>query len=196
MTPRLRASTLRSIVGAALLLASALVALFVLPDASKALDQQRKAASQAQRNLTEQLGRLVELQKRAEMIRQGRLRMEQLEANMPKGSVGELQWSLSRTLADLAKVHGVRVSPVKYGSPGREGAKGTDLENLDVDFTALGVYQSLKKFMLALEGSGLPFGVSAAKLDEGGPEGARLTITLRAFRRAGAVSVDAPKEES
>ena len=53
-----------------------------------------------------------------------------------------------------------------------------------MEFNALGVYQSLKSYMLALEGSGLPFAVGAVKLDES-PEGARLSVVLRAFRKAG-----------
>ena len=51
-----------------------------------------------------------------------------------------------------------------------------------MEFNATGVYMNLKSFMLALEGSKLPFAVVGAKLEES-PEGAHLTITLRAFRQ-------------
>ena len=54
---------------------------------------------------------------------------------------------------------------------------------MDVEFNATGVYMNLKAFMLALEGSKLPFAVVSAKLEES-PEGAHLTITLRAFRQS------------
>jgi hypothetical protein len=80
---------------------------------------------------------------------------------------------------------------VKYGLPSREGARGTDLEAVEVEFVALGVYASHKAFMHDLEGSGLPFAVRDGRLEES-PEGARLNIVLRAFRKAGT----AEREES
>lgn len=101
----------------------------------------------------------------------------------PPPGVGELQWLLSRKLYDLAQKHGVRIISVKYGLPNRESTKGTDLEALDVEFASLGVFSSLKPFMLALEGSDLPFAVVTAKLEES-PEGARLSAVLRAFRKS------------
>ena len=73
----------------------------------------------------------------------------------------------------------------KYGPPTREGSKGSLLESVDVEFNATGIYKNLKSFMLALEGSKLPFAVVGAKLEES-PEGAHLTITLRAFRQTSA----------
>jgi hypothetical protein len=97
--------------------------------------------------------------------------------------VGKLHWKLSQTLFELTKKHQVRLISVKYGPPTREGSKGSALESVDVEFNATGVYMNLKSFMLALEGSKLPFAVVAAKLEES-PEGAHLTITLRAFRQS------------
>jgi hypothetical protein len=195
MTPRLRSSSFRAFVGTFLLLVGLVIALFVLPDASKSLEQKRRAADQAQKGLADQISRLVELEQKAERIHMGQKYVDQLDAKMPKGSIGELQWTLSKTLYDMAKTQGVRLQSVKYGLPGREGLKGTDIENLDVEFTAVGVYQSLKKFMLALEGSGLPFGVSTVKLEESA-EGARQTVTLRAFRRSSNPKSESAKEDS
>ncbi len=54
---------------------------------------------------------------------------------------------------------------------------------MEVEFVALGVYANHKAFMLDLEGSGLPFAVRDGRLEES-PEGARLDIVLRAFRKA------------
>jgi hypothetical protein len=105
---------------------------------------------------------------------------------MPDRSAGRLQWELSRRLFDLAQKYGVRLQSLKYGTPTREGVKGTDLEILDVEFTASGIYQNLKPFMLGLEDireNPLPFAIAGAKLEES-PEGARLSVTLRAFRRS------------
>ncbi len=184
MTHNLRTSTLRAGMGAGLLALGLLGALLVLPDASNQLRQQQLSARDAARKLEAQRERLKTLEAEAGMIRRGRARIEELESRMPKGSLGELQFKLSRTLYDLAKVHPVRIQAVKYGTPTKDSAKGTDIENVDVEFTILGVYSVLKGYMLALEGSGLPFGVSSAKLDES-QEGARLTVVLRAFRRAG-----------
>jgi hypothetical protein len=96
---------------------------------------------------------------------------------------------MSRTLHSLALKHGVRLQSVKYGLPNRENAKGTDLESIDVEFTVLGVYSSIKPFMLALEGAGQGFAVGGARLEES-PEGARLNVTLRAFRRGAAAPKD------
>ena len=101
-----------------------------------------------------------------------------------KGSAGELQWNLSKTLHELARKHGLRLLTVKYGLPSREGTRGSDLEAVDVEFVTVGVYANHKAFMLELEGSGLPFAVRDGRLEES-PEGARLDIILRAFRKAG-----------
>ena len=73
---------------------------------------------------------------------------------------------------------------VKYGLPSKEGARGSDLEAVEVEFVALGLYADHKSFMLELEGSGLPFAVRDGRLEES-PEGARLNIILRAFRKTG-----------
>mgnify|MGYP001579606928 CR=1 FL=1 len=103
-----------------------------------------------------------------------------------------MQWMLSQRLYFLAQKHGVRLVSVKYGLPNREGAKGTDLEAMDVEFNATGVFGVLKPFMLALENSELPFAVSSVRLEES-PDGGRLTVTLRAFRRGEAIK-DEPRE--
>lgn len=187
-----RASGLRAWAGAGLLVVAAALALLVLPDANRRLEQEHRARQNAQAALSQQLKQTEEYQALATQVAEGRARIEALEKNMPRGSVGELQWRLSRALYDLAKQHDVRIQSVKYGAPSREGAKGTDLEAMDVEVNALGVYGTLKPFMLALEGSGLPFAVGAVRLEES-PDGARLTVVLRAFRKAGAVE---PREEA
>lgn len=184
MSSPLRASRLRLALGALGLILGLGVAVFLLPDASQQLTQQLKAKREAELNRNQQIQHLQDLQQLAERIRRGRETLENLEARLPKGSAGELQWDLSKTLHDLAKKHGLRLQAVKYGLPSREGTRGSDLEAVDVEFVAVGVYASQKAFMLELEGSGLPFAVRDGRLEES-PEGARLDIVLRAFRKAG-----------
>jgi len=195
MNRHLRASTLRLVGGLLLLLGAGAVALFLLPDASQKRVQQGKAFNQAGAQLQHQEEELQKLKARAESIRIGRERMEEVLSHMPQENEGQLKWKLSRTLYDLASKHGVRILTVKYGAPTREGAKGTDLEALDVEFVASGIYKELKAFMHAFESSHLPFGLASGKLDET-PEGARMTVSVRAFRRTGQVKGEAGGEES
>jgi Tfp pilus assembly protein PilO len=187
MSSPFRSSLIRAWVGGSLLLVAAIVGFLVLPDASRRLAQERKARENAQAALQQQLRQTEEYKALATQVAEGRSRIEALEHNMPKGPVGELQWSLSRTLFQLAQKHDIRIQSIKYGQPSREGAKGTDLEAMDVELNALGVFANIKPFMLALEGSGLPFAVGSVRLEES-PEGARLTVTLRAFRKASSAS--------
>jgi Tfp pilus assembly protein PilO len=185
MSSPLRASRLRLALGALGLALGLGVSLFLLPDASQQLAQKRKAKREAELNRNQQVQQLQELQQLADRLRRGQETLENLEARLPRGSAGELQWNLSKTLHELAKKHGLRLQNVKYGLPSREGARGSDLEAVDVQFVALGIYASHKAFMLELESSGLPFAVRDGRLEES-PEGARLDIVLRAFRKAGA----------
>ncbi len=182
MSSTLRQSQIRMYLGGGLILAAALVAAFVLPEASDQFARNQRAVRDAQASLGRQKEELQQFRDIDQQVKAGRTAIETLEKDMPKGSVGELQWAMSRTLHGLALKHGVRLQSVKYGLPNREGAKGTDLESIDVEFTVLGVYSSIKPFMLALEGAGQGFAVGAARLEES-PEGARLGVTLRAFRR-------------
>jgi hypothetical protein len=169
-----------------LLLLAALIMLFVLPDASQQKVQKHKASEDAKKALGAQREKLTALTEEDQRLTRSRKRLETLLGSMPDQSAGKLQWELSRRLYDLAQKHGIRLQSLKYGTPTREGAKGTDLEILDVEFTASGIYQNLKPFMLGLEDTRenpLPFAIAGAKLEEG-PDGARLSVTLRAFRRA------------
>jgi Tfp pilus assembly protein PilO len=184
MSSPLRASRLRMALGALGLILGLGVAIFLLPDANQQRAQQLKAKRDAELNRNQKIQQLQDLQQLADRIRRGRDTLENLEARLPKGSAGELQWDLSKTLHELAKKHGLRLQTVKYGLPSREGTRGSDLEAVDVEFVAVGVYASHKAFMLELEGSGLPFAVRDGRLEES-PEGARLDIVLRAFRKAG-----------
>lgn len=184
MNSPLRASRLRLALGILGTVSGLGVAFFLLPDASQQLSQQLKAKREAELARTQQLQQLQDLQQLSDRIRRGRETLTDLEARLPRGTAGELQWSLSKTLHALAKKHGLRLQTVKYGLPSREGAKGTDLEAVEVEFVALGLYANHKAFMLDLEGSGLPFAVRDGRLEES-PEGARLNIVLRAFRKAG-----------
>ena len=177
------ASRLRLIAGGGLLLLAILVAVFLLPDASTTLDQKLRAKAAAELARDKQAARLGDLQKLADRIQRGQETLENLEARLPKGSAGELQWQVSGVLHDLSGKAGVQLQTIKYGQPSREESKGTGLEAMQVEFTVTGVYPNLKAFMRELEGSGLPFAVEDARLEEG-PEGARLTATLRAFRKA------------
>ena len=160
-----------------------LVAFLLLPDASDTLQQQIRAKEQAERNRDQQKLRTQELQAQADRIARGQQTLDALEARLPKGSAGELQWQLSQTLHGISKKEGVRLDNIKYGTPSREGTKGTGLEALEAEFVVVGVYPSIKNFMLALEGSDIPFAVRDARLEES-PEGAKLDVVLRAFRRA------------
>lgn len=183
MNSPLRASRLRLALGGLGLGLGLVVALFLLPDASQQLTQKLKTKREAELSRNRQVQQLQELQQLADRLRRGRETLENLESRLPSGSVGELQWELSKTLHDLAQKHGLRLQSVKYGLPSREGTKGSRLEAVDVQFVALGLYAGHKAFMLDLEGSGLPFAVRDGRLEEG-PEGARLDLVLRAFRKA------------
>lgn len=183
MSSPLRLSRLRAGLGALGLLLGLTVAFFLLPDASQQLAQKLKAKHEAELNRNQQMQRLQDLQDLQDRLHRGQETLANLESKLPKGTAGELQWSLSKTLHELAEKHGLRLQSVKYGLPSREGSRGTDLESVEVEFTAVGLYANHKAFMLALEGSGLPFAVRDGRLEES-PEGARLTLVLRAFRKA------------
>ncbi|NTV76234.1 MAG: hypothetical protein HGA66_18780 [Holophaga sp.] len=182
ITP-LRSSTFRLIGGGAMAVVGLAILLFVLPDASQRRGRSVKAAQDASRDLDRKNAELKAYQAEAERIRADRKALDELLRNMPAESIGRLHWKLSQKLFELAQKHGVRLVSVKYGAPSKEGAKGSLLEAVDVEFTLTGVFKSLKTYMLALEGSRLPFAVVSAKLDES-PEGAHLTVVLRAFRQA------------
>lgn len=184
MTSPLRASRLRLALGILGMVSGLGVAFFLLPDASQQLSQKLKAKREAELSRNQQVQRLQELQQLDTRIRRGLETLADLEARLPRGSAGELQWSLSKTLHELTQKHGLRLQSVKYGLPSREGSRGTDLESVEVEFVALGVYANLKAFMLDLEGSGMPFAVRDGRMEET-PEGARLNLVLRAFRKAG-----------
>jgi len=179
----LKASRGRLIAGASLLVMALLVGVFLLPDASTTLDQKLRAKSAAESARDKQAQRLADLQHLSDRIQRGQQTLSDLEARLPKGSTGELQWQLSGVLHDLSTKAGVQLQTVKYGQPSKEESKGTGLETIQVEFTVSGLYPSIKTFMRDLEGSGLPFAVEDARLEES-PEGARLTGMLRAFRKA------------
>ncbi len=178
----LKASRGRLIAGGALLLLAMLVAVFLLPDASTTLEQKLRAKSAAETARDKQTQRLADLQHLSDRIQRGQQTLADLEARLPKGSTGELQWQLSGVLHDLSAKAGVQLQTVKYGQPSKEESKGTGLETIQVEFTVSGLYPGIKTFMRDLEGSGLPFAVEDARLEES-PEGARLTGMLRAFRK-------------
>ena len=185
----LRASRGRLIAGAALLTLALVVGIFLLPDASTTLDQKLRAKATAETARDRQKERLAGLQHLADRIQRGQQTLSDLEARLPQGSVGELQWQLSGVLHDLSTKAGVQLQSVKYGQPSKEESKGTGLESIQVEFTVSGLYPNIKAFMHDLEGSGLPFAVEDARLEES-PEGARLTGTLRAFRKPVAPSAE------
>ena len=190
MSTSLRASKFRLIGGAVLALAGLAVALFLLPDASQKQVQTEKALKDASSSYDRQVKELKSAQAESDRIKADRQSLDELMQNMPVEGVGKLHWKLSQKLFELTKKHAVRLIAVKYGPPTREGSKGSLLESVDVEFNATGMYMNLKSFMLDLEGSKLPFAVVAAKLEEV-PEGAHLTITLRAFRQTSAPAFDA-----
>ena len=185
MSTTLRASTFRLAGGAVLAVAGLLTATFLLPDASQKRLQTGKALQNAAIAYDRQVADLKQAQAEADRLQADRKALDDLLANMPVEGVGKLHWKLSQKLFDLAAKDAVRLITVKYGAPAREASKGSVLESVDVEFSVVGLYQDLKKFMLALESSKLPFAVVAAKLEES-PDGAHLTITLRAFRQSSA----------
>jgi len=182
MQGSIQTSTHRLWLGSALCALAALIAIFLLPNASGKAAKERRSAVEAQSVLDKQLQELSGHQEMLDRINVGRQRIMELEEHMPKGNVGDLQFSLRNTLFKLATESNVRLPNIKYGVPNKDGSKSTGIETLDVEFTAIGVYRNLKAFMHALEGSGQPFGASSVKLDES-PEGGRLSVTLRAFRQ-------------
>lgn len=190
MITTLRSSTLRLLVGAGLGVAGLAVAVFVLPDASQKLTQKQNAAKDAEKALDRQTAELKLAEQEAGKLKANRAALNALLANMPVETVGKLHWKLSSKLYELAAKDSVRLVAVKYGPAAREGTKGSQLESVDVEFSVSGIYMNLKAFMLSLEGSHLPFAVVSAKLDES-PEGAHLTVTLRAFRQATTPSAEA-----
>jgi hypothetical protein len=182
ITP-LRSSTFRLIGGGVMAVLGLATFLFVLPDAAQRRGRSEKAALDAAKELSRKDTDLKAYQAEAQRIREDRKALDDLLRNMPAESVGQLHWKLSQKLYELTQKHGVRLVSVKYGAPSKEGAKGSLLEAVDVEFTLTGLFKNLKTYMLALEGSKLPFAVVSAKLDES-PEGAHLTVVLRAFRQA------------
>jgi hypothetical protein len=182
MTVSLRTSSIRLIIGATLAVAGLAVLILVLPDASHKLGQRQRAATQARGSLDRARAELEAAQAESRRLQVNRAAMEELMGHLPAESVGQLTWKLSKALYDLSSKHQVHLVAVKYGGPAREGTKGMALESVDVEFTTTGVYTNQKAFMLALEASKLPFAVVSAKMDES-PEGAHLTIVLRAFRQ-------------
>ncbi len=184
MSASLRASRIRLAIGGLALAVGLATTVFLLPDASQQLAQKLSAKRDAEQARNRQAQQLADLQQLSDRIRRGRETLANLEARLPKGSTGELQWDLSKTLHELADKHGLRLQSVKYGQASREGTKGSGLESIEVEFVAVGLYANHKAFMLDLEGSGLPFAVRDGRLEES-PEGARLDIVLRAFRKAG-----------
>lgn len=182
MNVSLRSSSGWAAAGGALVLLSIVAGLILLPDAQRTRAQKQRSAQEAQKALESQRENLKTYAELAQNIQLGKAQLDDLEAKLPKGSVGQLQWDLSRVLHQEAQKAGVRLATIKFGLPSREGAKGTELESLEVEFTALGLYQAHKKFMSALEKANLPFAVSSARLEES-PDGARLGVTLRTFRR-------------
>ncbi len=189
MTATLRASGFRIAGGGAMALAGLVIALFLLPDAAQKRLRTEQALKETANAYERQIKVLQDARAEADRIRNDRKALEELMRNMPAEGVGKLHWRLSQKLYELSRTHQVRLLSVKYGAPAREGSKASILESVDVEFSAVGIYAHLKSFMLALEESKLPFAVVGAKLEEF-PEGAHLTITLRAFRQpSGAADV-------
>lgn len=182
MNASLRASRIRLVVGITGLVLGLGVALFILPDASQRLSRQLSARRSAEVARNRKLQELTDLRNLADRIQRGEKTLADLEARLPTGSTGALQWQVSRTLHKLADKDGLTLQSVKYGQPSREGSKDSGLESIEVEFVATGLYANHKAFMLDLEGSGLPFAVRDGRLEES-PEGARLDIVLRAYRR-------------
>ena len=196
MKSPLRASVLRLSIGGLLLVIAIGIAIFVLPDAERQRLEGDKASAEAEKMLASQKQGLADFQKKDDRITNSRKTLDELFGHMSAESVGVLQWNLSARLYALASKNSIRLQSVKYGATSRESSKGTDLEMLDVEFSATGVYQNMKQFMLDLEDtreSKLPFAIQNARLEES-PDGARISVTLRAFRRSDAAPAKRVKE--
>ncbi len=178
-----KTSTIRSAIGVVMLIAAAGIYLGVLPEVSSQRTQQQRAAKSAKEQRDSQQKALNELKTKADNIELSRARMEEILGSMSNEGEGPLKWNLRKVLHELGGKHSVRIQSVKYGAPAKEGAKGTNLETIDVEVVSTGIYQSVKAFILALEQSNLPFGLAGGRMEEA-PDGLRLTLTLRAFRRA------------
>jgi len=186
------------VLGLILLGLAGLVLLFMLPDAAQQRQQKRRASAQAKRTLEFESEKLNALERTDRKVTENRKRVASFLDSIPDQSIGALQWELSQRLHGLALAHGVRLQSLKYGSATKEGTKGTDLEVLAVEFTVIGIYQNLKPFMLGLEDphvGQIHFAVANAKLEES-PDGARLNVILRAFRRTGTRTVPRSGEGS
>jgi len=188
----MRSSTHRLWLGAGLAALAVIVAIFVLPNASGRAAKERKSAKDAKASLERQLKELSGYRDMLEQIHVGQQRIADLEKHMPKGDVGILQASLRKTLHELSRKSGVRLTNIKFNQPSKDSSRNTGIESLDVEFNVIGVYQNLKVFMHAIESSGQPFGASNVKLDES-PEGGRLTVVLRAFRQSSGGQAEQPQ---
>jgi len=180
-----KSSFVMAISGISLIVLAVGIAAFVFPDANQKRITQISVAKEARNNRDSQRQDLNRIKAKDKEIRESRQRMDEVLSNMSGESEGQLKWKLRKALHAIGNKHGIRIHSVKYGPLTKEGSKGTDLESIDVELVCSGVYQSVKSFMLGLETSNLPFGISNGRLDEG-PDGIRLTLSLRAFRRAGA----------
>jgi hypothetical protein len=179
------------------------LALLLLPDASQKHAEKQKAAQEAARTYDRERLELGEIQVLRDQIVQSQQKLQEELANLSSEDPGRLQWKLSGVLHDLARTHGVRLQSVKYGSPTREGTKGSGLEVMEAEFAVVGLYSSMKPFMKELEEkanptpkagseekvsqepSKLPFALSTVRLEET-PEGARLSAVLRDAMNASA----------
>lgn len=188
-----KTSEIRSAIGVILFLTAVGINWGILPEISNQRTQQQRAAKSAKEQLDSHIKARNELRAKADNLELSRTRMEEILGSMSVEDEGPLKWNLRKVLHELSGKHGIRIQSVKYGAPAKEGAKGTNLETIDVEIVSTGIYQSVKAFVLALEQSNLPFGLAGGRMEEA-PEGLRLTLTLRAFRRATQEATPVAKE--
>ena len=109
MRSPLRMSRVRLAVGALGVVSGLGVAFFVLPDASQQLAQKLRAKREAELGRNQQIQQLQDLRQLSDRIRRGQTTLAELESRLPRGSAGELQWNLSKTLHSLTQKHGLRL---------------------------------------------------------------------------------------
>ncbi|HJV21460.1 MAG TPA: hypothetical protein VJ570_02135, partial [Holophagaceae bacterium] len=92
MSAPLSHSRFRALGGAVALLLGLALLTFVLPDASDSLSRQRRVRDQAKQLKQQQEERLKSLQADAGKLERSQATLAALEARLPKGSAGDLQW--------------------------------------------------------------------------------------------------------
>ena len=154
----------------------------VIPKLQNSIIRKTEAQKDSALDFTNKKNQLENLIKLSNKIRQGQDSLVRIQSLLPNIPSSELQLSLSRELHKLSKENNVRLQSVKYARPSREGQKNIELESIESELVVTGIYNDLRTFMFSLEKAGLPYAIREARLEES-PEGLKLTVNLRAFKK-------------